>query len=253
VGGRRVGPCVRLYLETMGRLLGSGGPRAVLARSEKRELVAALATACVLAGFMPASAGAACPDTELAPTPETLARVEAALACLMNEARRSEELVPLRVGRRLERSSAAHTHDMITEHYFAHHRAGRPTLVRRIARTGFFQGAYTGLYAENLGYAPPERAHAASMHRAFMLSPAHRDNVLYRRFRRVGIGTAMTGPDPVFYPDYPSVVFTIDFGRRYVRKRRRSRQCLERSGAPEGDRTRRAVRPRWICPRRRRS
>ena len=199
----------------------------------------------------PSAAAADCPDAGLEPSVETLPRVEAALVCLMNEARRDEKRAPVRVSKRLERSAAAHTADMVERGYFAHHREGRPSLIRRIARTGYFKGTYTALFAENLGYGPPERASAATMHRAFMLSEAHRRNVLYGRFRQVGVGTAMADPHPAFYENYPSVVFTIDFGRRYLRRtRRRSHHCLERSGNARTDGNKRAVRPRWVCPRR---
>jgi uncharacterized protein YkwD len=197
----------------------------------------------------PSAAVADCPDTGLEPTTETLPRVEAALVCLMNEARRGERLATVRVSKRLERSSAAHTADMVARGYFAHHRDGRPPLIRRIARTGYFKGTYTALFAENLGYGPPERANAATMHHAFMLSDAHRHNVLYGRFRHVGIGTALTDPHPAFYEDYPAVVFTVDFGRRYLRRtRRRGHRCLERSGSAPANGNKRAVRPRWVCP-----
>ena len=169
--------------------------------------------------------------------------------CLMNEERSRRGLRPFKVDRRLERSAAFHTGDMVRHGYFAHHKRGRPRLLRRITRTGYFKGTYTGAFSENLGFGPPERGTAAEMHRAFMLSHTHRANIVYRRFRNVGIGSVMIDPDPAFYPDYPAAVYTIDFGRRYVRKPERARRCLRRTGssADGGDR-RDAVRPRWLCP-----
>jgi hypothetical protein len=42
---------------------------------------------------------------------------------------------------------------------------------------------------ENVGTGPSVK----SLHRAFMASPAHRDNILYPTFRHVGVGSARRG------------------------------------------------------------
>ena len=48
-----------------------------------------------------------------------------------------------------------------------------------------------------------------------MLSDEHRAKILYGSFREIGVGARIAGPDPAFYADRPSVVYTTDFGRRY--------------------------------------
>jgi hypothetical protein len=117
-------------------------------------------------------------------------------------------------------------------------------VLERIRDAGYFQGARSGIYSENLGYAPPERATAAGMTRAFALSESHRKTMLYGRFRDVGVAAVMIDPHPAFYADYPAVVFTIDFGRRYERRRR----CRRRVTAAES--RGRALPPRRWCRRR---
>jgi uncharacterized protein YkwD len=191
-----------------------------------------------------------CPDADLRPTESNLPRVEAAMVCLLNAERASEDRARLTRDRRLERSAARQTRDMTRRGYFAHERKGGPSLLERIRDAGYFQGARSGMYSENLGYGPPERASAAGMHRAFTLSPSHRHTLMYPRFRNVGIGSRIIGPNPAFYPDYPAVVFTIDFGRRYERHRAHCRRRAKAS-ASAGDGTRgHALPPRRWCRRR---
>jgi len=214
--------------------------------------IAVLLAALAADAHAPADA-AACADADLRPDGSNLARVEAAMVCLLNRERGRHDLEPLKLSPRLERSAAAHTADMTTHGYFAHHQKGRPFLYERLRDVHYFKRTYTALYSENLGYGPPEYASAGSMHDAFMGSSGHRLNMLYGRFRNVGIGSMLIGPHPAFYPDYEAVVFTIDFGRRYVRRKRCRRA---RAGASGGDGAeeprRRSTRPRRHCKRRRR-
>lgn len=216
--------------------------------------------ACVVAlalALLPTPAAAqedaanACPDASLRPEQGNLARVEAAMVCLLNRERRLNGLEPLTVDPRLERSSGAHTNDMTTLGYFSHHARGRPTLYSRIRTAGFFKDTYTAIYSENLGFGPPESASALGMHRAFMGSDAHRLNMLFGRFRSIGIGSLVIPPNDAFYPDHDAAVYTVDFGRRYVRRKRRCarrRATTSQSAAPPN--RSRAAPPRRYCDRR---
>lgn len=170
------------------------------------------------------------------------------MVCLMNAARAEEDHAAVHRDPRLARSALRHTRDMTERGYFAHRRKGGPTVLGRIRAAGYFEDARSGLYSENLGYAPPERATAASMHRAFSLSDSHRKTMLYGRFRDVGIGSVIVDPQPAFYADYPAVVFTIDFGRRYERRRRRCR--TNEAVTATDDPRKRALPPRRWCRRR---
>jgi uncharacterized protein YkwD len=185
-----------------------------------------------------------CDDANLRPTASNLDRVETAMVCVLNVERRRAGRHPVERDRRLDRSAQRHTRDMVEEGYFAHQREDGPSLLRRIRDARYFRDARSGLYAENLAYAPPEHASARSMTDAFSVSDHHRRTMLYRRFRDVGVGTAYVDPDPAFYPDWPAVVFTLDFGRRYERRRR----C--HTAQRETDSGSGATRPRRWCRRR---
>ena len=167
------------------------------------------------------------------------------MACVLNVERKRAGRQPLERVRRLERSAGRHTRDMVEQGYFAHQREGGPTLLQRIRQVDYFDGARSGLYGENLGYAPPENASARRMTDAFSVSDYHRETMLYGRFRDIGIGTAYVDPNPAFYSDWPAVVFTLDFGRRYERRRR----C--QTDQHETDSGSGSTRPRRWCKRRR--
>jgi uncharacterized protein YkwD len=47
-----------------------------------------------------------------------------------------------------------------------------------------------------------------------MGSSGHRDNVLSRRFRQIGVGLAYGAPDPRWKDDDSAVTATTDFGAR---------------------------------------
>jgi uncharacterized protein YkwD len=171
-----------------------------------------------------------CADADVEPSAETFPRVEAAMLCLINDERARARLVPLRLDARLARSARFHTRDMISNHRFAHQLPGRPSLLTRILRTGYFAGVRDGLFTENIGYGPQPAWTAAILVWAWMESPTHRANILDRDFRDIGIGSAMVGPDPGFHRTRPSAVYTTDFGRRYMPPRRRRRCRVVRRG-----------------------
>jgi uncharacterized protein YkwD len=206
--------------------------------------VAVAAAALLLAHPARSVATAPCPDANLRPTATNLPRVEAAMVCVLNGERKRAGRQPLDRARRLDRSAGRHTRDMVEQGYFAHQREGGPTLLQRIRQADYFDRARVGLYGENLGYAPPENASARRITDAFSVSEDHRRTMLYGRFRDVGVGAAYVEPNPAFYSDWPAVVFTLDFGRRYE-GRRRCRAAQQETDSGSG-----AIRPRRWCRRR---
>jgi uncharacterized protein YkwD len=161
---------------------------------------------------------AACTDAGLQAYPGNLERVARAVVCEVNLRRQSAGLAPLRAQSQLDRAAQFHTDDMVESRFVAHYREGHPALLTRIRRTGYFAHATGGLYTENIAVAPQEKASAANVVEAWMLSDDHREKILFGSFRDIGVGLRVTGPDPVFYADRPSVVFTTDFATRYTRR-----------------------------------
>lgn len=167
----------------------------------------------------PGARAAGCPDAGLAPSAETVPWVQAAIVCLLNEERAALGLPVLEQEGRLGRSAHAHSADMVAHRYLAHQRAGGPDLFTRVHGAGYFKGARGGIYGENIGIAAEGRATPNDLVRAWMASPSHRTNIVHAGYRDIGVGIVFAPPDPAFYAEWSSVVFTTDFGRRDVRRR----------------------------------
>jgi uncharacterized protein YkwD len=172
-------------------------------------------------------ASAECADADLVPSADNLPRVEAAVLCLINRERASAGDVPLTRSIKLDRSALFHSVEMVNGHFLAHEAPGHPSLLARIRGFGYFAGARDGIYAENVGAGPGSNGTARSLMDAWMESAGHRTNLLYPRFRNVGISAVLAPRDPAFFADYPSTVYTTDFGTRYLRRR-----CVATRPAP---------------------
>jgi uncharacterized protein YkwD len=141
-----------------------------------------LSVVMLLLGFALAfGAGAGANDI----TPPPLASVgaatprEYAIVRAMNAVRAQNGAPPLRVGRALTRAARAHSADMARRGYFDH-----GAFVQRLRRFGV-RAPYVG---ENLAYG----AQLAPMAivQMWIASAPHRQNLLDRRFRRIGVGVA---------------------------------------------------------------
>jgi len=94
----------------------------------------------------------------------------------MNEEREGRNLGRIRLDPELSKAARVHTRDMIRTNLL--HHTSSTTLRRRVTN-------WTVL-GENVGVGGT----VGSLHAAFMASPAHKDNILYSRFKHVGVGTA---------------------------------------------------------------
>lgn len=178
-----------------------------------------LAAAFAIGSGIPAeaaadSSGQTCPDASLTATQDNLDRIDDSLLCLINSERQQGGVAPLSRSAQLNKSASFQSADMVAHHYFAHDYSGRPSLLDRVLWSGYFEGATTGLYAENLLNGPQETTTPTVMIGSWMDSPDHRSNILDPRLHDIGLGTALAPPDPAFYPDRPAVVVTTDFGVR---------------------------------------
>jgi hypothetical protein len=146
-----------------------------------------------------ASAGA-CPDRV----------TRGALMCEVNAVRRANGLPPLRHHGRLARAAVGWSIVMTRSRFFGHELPGRPSLTRRIARTGYLRGARQWVVGENLAFGAGSAARPAAIVGAWMRSPEHRDQLLYRGYRDAGLGIVGRTPE-----GGRGFTFTLDFGRRY--------------------------------------
>jgi uncharacterized protein YkwD len=113
-----------------------------------------------------------------------------AVGCLVNKTRTRAGLRGFAWSRSLGRAATRHARDMARRGYFAHQRAGGPSLARR-ARAAGFRGRNVG---EAIAYGCGSLATPAAIVRRWLASPPHRAILLSGR-SRVGVG--ISGRSPV--------------------------------------------------------
>jgi uncharacterized protein YkwD len=120
---------------------------------------------------------------------------------LHNRERRSRGLRALCVHPKLTKAARAHSTSMIKKDYFGHGSVGR-----RLKHHGY----NWRVYGENIAGGTGRYASPGNTFRRWMKSSGHRANILDRRFREIGIGTA-TGN----YKGHRGyTMYTVDFGMR---------------------------------------
>jgi len=105
---------------------------------------------------------------------------EIAIVRIMNSVRAANGVPPLRIGRSLTRAARSHSVDMARKGYFEH-----GPFVERLRRFGV-RAPYIG---ENLASGTRPLS-ATAIVQMWIASPPHRQNLLDRSFRRIGVGVA---------------------------------------------------------------
>jgi len=125
------------------------------------------------------------------------------LLAKMNQVRKAHRVPPLKLNRVLTRPALAHSRHLAKTGELDHNGAdGKPFWVR-IHRAGYSKRKAVG---ENLGMIGGCSANEAdTMVRMWLRSPGHRQNLLSRDFRYVGIAIVSAS-------DCSNTVYTTDFG-----------------------------------------
>jgi uncharacterized protein YkwD len=153
-----------------------------------------------------------CENTELTPTPEDLAEVEAATLCLINQERARHDERPLRTNRHLEGAAQGHSEEMIADDYFAHVAPSGMTPVQRIEATGYIPNAQVGYtIGENIAWGTLELSTPSSIVAAWIASPEHLANILYAPYRDTGIGVVPAVPASLA-EGQPGAMYSQEFG-----------------------------------------
>ena len=97
----------------------------------------------------------------------------------MNGARDRAGVPSMRLDKQLTKVARIHTRAMVRDNRLFHTPSN--TMTRRVTNWS--------ILGENVGVG----GHVDSLHRAFMNSPAHRDNVLFGQYRHVGVGVKVRG------------------------------------------------------------
>jgi uncharacterized protein YkwD len=120
---------------------------------------------------------------------------------LHNQARKNRGIRRLCVHPKLTKAARAHSASMIKKDYFGHGNVGR-----RLKRFDYNWRTC----GENIAGGSGRYGRPGNVFRRWMKSRGHRSNILDRRFREVGIGTA-TG---IYKGHKGYTMYTVDFGTR---------------------------------------
>lgn len=152
---------------------------------------------------------AACPGADAAPTSGAATRKT--VLCLINLTRAAHGAGPLKLNTRLTRAARRHSGDMVRRHYFSHTSKGGATMSSRILRTRYVSRAQAYALGENIAWGAGEAATPAQIMKSWMASAGHKQNLLDRGYREIGIGVVRGTPERGLTN---GATYTTDFGVR---------------------------------------
>jgi uncharacterized protein YkwD len=135
-----------------------------------------------------------CQSSNTAPGEASGRELKQATLCLLNEERGQRSLGRLHLNERLSHAARLHAADMVHRDYFSHDSLSGASFVDRIRRSGYLRSVRAWSVGENLAWGSGGRSTPESIVRAWMHSPAHKANILERRYREVGIGIVAGAP-----------------------------------------------------------
>lgn len=167
-----------------------------------------LAAVCSLAVSAPAGA-----RRDARRTPAAVDAFESQVIAAINDVRRRNGLAALRISDKLNAAAQTHSSAMARRGFFAHESADGTAFWRRIERY-YPQGQHRyWSVGENLAWASPGMSSAEALE-MWMHSPPHRENLLARRWREVGIAAVHVAAAPGVFGGQPATILTADFGVR---------------------------------------
>jgi len=157
-------------------------------------LAIALALVALAAPASALAASAGCASADALPGVTSEAALSKATVCLINRERARRGTRGLRTNRRLTRAAASHTRDMIQKRYFEHVSQTGRDVVDRLLSSGYLGRVRKWVVGENLAWGIGTRSTPREILASWMSSPGHRQNILNRRFREIGIGVVFSAP-----------------------------------------------------------
>lgn len=179
-------------------------------------LVVALAGPPAVAGSAIASGSerARCAASNITVTDDaSRKRAIRAVRCLINRERTMRGRPALRGSKHLRRAAVGHTADMVSRRRLSHVGSTGQTLRTRASRAGYVR-AHDRRWkvGEAIAWASGRSATPARLVASMMASPSHRQVILDRRYRELGI--AMRFGSPRAGVKNRAVTMTVDFGCR---------------------------------------
>jgi uncharacterized protein YkwD len=142
-----------------------------------------------------------------------LSALESSLLARVNAVRQRHGLRSLRLSRGLSAAAAYHSQQMIQHGFFEHESRGGGAFWKRVERFYGSRGFRSWEVGENLAYGSPDLSANATV-RMWMNSPGHRENLLSRHWRELGLGAIHVASAGGEFGGSPVTVITADFGVR---------------------------------------
>jgi uncharacterized protein YkwD len=139
--------------------------------------------------------------------------VEAGVLVEVNAVRRARGLPPLRVSPSLNAAAAAHSRDMAAKGYFEHESSDGSSFEKRLERFYGSGGRNVWSVGENILWAAPA-IDPRKIVAEWMSSREHRDNLLSKTFREIGVSVVSRKAAPGVFAGENVMVVTSDFGLR---------------------------------------
>jgi uncharacterized protein YkwD len=180
----------------------------------------AMVAAWMLVTGSPASASS-CPNTNVQVTGLGQSAMEDSIACLINEQRAANGVLPVQPNTALRQAALSHSTEMVSQGYFEHTSPAGVTFVDRIEAAGYTRGARFWEVGENLVWGTGPLSTPQSLVTSWVNSPPHRENLLRGRFREIGVaavvGTPRSGSDTT------GVTVSSEYGYRSYTKAKKKR------------------------------
>jgi uncharacterized protein YkwD len=153
------------------------------------------------------AAAGACASTSANPGPSNLGALSRSILCLLNAERAAKGLAALHANGQLRRAANGWANRMVAGRFFAHE-AAHSTPLSRIKKTGYVRGNWA--LGENLAWGSGALATPQAIVNGWMHSPPHKANILYAKFRDIGIAIKLGAPGQGLSG---GATYVTDFGR----------------------------------------
>lgn len=156
--------------------------------------------------------GAACDNSDITPSADNQAQVNAAILCLVNGERADNGLPALTENSELDSAANGMAQQMVTEHFFSHETPEGKNVVDRVEPTGYIPDSGDWVVGENLAWGSGALATPQAIVNGWMNSPGHKANILAPDYKDVGLaisfGTVQAGQTQ------DGVTYVNDFGAK---------------------------------------
>ena len=168
--------------------------------------------AALIASLAIAAPAAACAGANTQPSQLTVLEARTSAVCLINQRRKQNGLPKLSLSIRLQRAAQRHSNAMDIGNFFDHESPSGNDPISRIQDTGYLAGAASWAIGENIRWGSGSLGTPRVAVQEWMNSPSHRQIMLSRRYRQIGIGVAIGSPDG--NSENNAAIYTSDFGYR---------------------------------------